>query len=237
MNFWAEAYSDKISELEEFGPYTSKDVDFYGPRRVAQQLAEALNGQAAIPGYDDHTPNTALVRAVVDGYSVSIDFLDNVLGISDQVLAVQATVSFELDGSRQEFRLKLLHPLHCLISRVNTIMNPAIKRSDEFPRRQIRASVLILRQYMSDALDAGEHKEFVRTMSALGKFLVGDEHGCNCHLKTPVDPLSIVRAFCGDDRLDHRYRTLTLAKMVARIESRRARQAARRRSTLSCSRA
>jgi hypothetical protein len=42
INLWAEHYATIADELNEFRPFTSKDIDFFGQRDVAERLARDL---------------------------------------------------------------------------------------------------------------------------------------------------------------------------------------------------
>lgn len=51
LNLWAERYSD-VPELSDYGPYTSKDLDYFGYFKAAEKLADALNGSVRVPSMD-----------------------------------------------------------------------------------------------------------------------------------------------------------------------------------------
>ncbi|VDC50098.1 hypothetical protein [Brevundimonas mediterranea] len=61
FNIWAERYAGDDPALLEFGPFTSKDLDYFGHLQAATKLATALQGKLNIPSLDDHTPNAAKV--------------------------------------------------------------------------------------------------------------------------------------------------------------------------------
>lgn len=48
LNLWAERYSD-LPGLAEYGPYTSKDLDYFGHREAAEKLADALVAHSIYP--------------------------------------------------------------------------------------------------------------------------------------------------------------------------------------------
>lgn len=231
VNFWAEVFSQTVPELEEYGPFTSKDVDFYGPRRAAIDLAQAIGGQAAFPSFDDQTPNTAIVSARIDEYLLRIDFLSHVLGVSQYGLtAVVIEVELESSGGIDRFNLKILHPFGCLVSRINTIMHPAISRSDDFAFRQIKAAYHVFKRYIHDCLDQatpGNLREACKCLSSLHDFLLNDTLGRSCHIDTPIDPFEILKSYAHDERLDARYREKVLANMITRIEAKRSSRARR----------
>lgn len=84
LNLWAEYYAS-APELALYGPYTSKDIDYFGQREAARKLARQLNGRLRIPRMDDDTPETAQVVATINGAEIQIDFLGHVLGVRRDV--------------------------------------------------------------------------------------------------------------------------------------------------------
>lgn len=64
-NFWAERYYEKDPGLAAYSPYSSKDIDFFGSYEAASKLARALGGTVRRPSANDHSPQTAVVSAVV----------------------------------------------------------------------------------------------------------------------------------------------------------------------------
>ncbi|MEO9130463.1 MAG: hypothetical protein ABI240_04575 [Sphingomonas sp.] len=221
LNLWAEYYAETTPELEAYRPFTSKDIDYFGQRNVAEKLAKGLGGSVRVPNMDDATFQTAIVDAKISGIDVSIDFLAHVLGIrrglEDGV--VDLTIPYRLEDREGEIDVRLMHPLHCLQSRVANIIT--LKRPDETARRQAEAAPIVLREFISDALRDGEHKDATDTMRALFAYLRRDYRGRDAHRHITRDPLDVLRHFTADDRLDERYRRLTLEPMVREIEGRR----------------
>ena len=59
----------------------SEDVDFLASAKIANQISTAWGAEIQLPGWDDFTPNTAVVYLEFAGGRRSIDFLDAVPGI------------------------------------------------------------------------------------------------------------------------------------------------------------
>lgn len=223
VNFWAEFYSAEVPQLAQFGPYASKDIDFYGFKNAAAELAAKLGGRVFVPTLDDHnTPNTALIKAVIDGHTVTIDFLNSVLGIHRRRFrAVLFGMIVDVAGQQQQFRIKIMHPVDCLISRVTNILHPAIMRSDQFAIRQLYAAHWILRHYVRKAIEANDDSEVNLCLRDLHHFLLKDEYGQCSHVASQIDHLDILKNFSRDEKIDLRYRERLLAKMISRIEEKR----------------
>jgi hypothetical protein len=79
----------------------------------------------------------------------------------------------------------------------------------------------VLREFIADALRDGAHKDATDTLRELFAYLRRDYRGRDAHKHLTRDPLDVLRHFTEDDRLDERYRRLTLAPMVKEIEGRR----------------
>lgn len=221
MNLWAERYSH-VRELAAYGPYTSKDIDYFGRRQAAQKLADALHGQLLIPDSDDHTPQTAVVKAQIDGQDVEIDFLWHVKGVDEASLvkqAVEVKMTVRLADRTGELRVPIMHPFHCMQSRLANVLE--LGRRTELSLRQLEASPIVLREYLSELLDCGEHKHVTGVLQALYDYLLSHQNGRKAHKTMKNDPALILTAFQNDERLDARWREMSLASMRQVVDDRR----------------
>lgn len=220
INLWAEHYAPRAKALDAYRPFTSKDLDYFGQRAVAEKLAKGLGGSLRVPDPTDTTFQTVIVKARVHGIDVGIDFLSHVKGVRRGLEegVVDLFVPYHTQEGEAELGIRLMHPLHCLQSRIANIV--ALGRVDDTARRQARAAPIILREFIVDALEDGDHRAATDTLRGLYTFLSSIE-GRETHLHIDQDPIDILRDFCDDQRLDERYRTLTLAPMIARLERRR----------------
>jgi|ERR1043165_613386 hypothetical protein len=224
-NVWAWFFADKAPDLKALGPLTSQDIDYFGSQNVARDVAKALGGKLLIPTIDDHTPNTAQVITVINGKDIVIDFMRAVLGIRDRELqkgVSSIAVSATIDGKEATVIIKLLHPLLCLKSRVVSMLHPATRRSDTIARRQLEASIIIARTYIDDALSAGDWPEAKGCFRTLNWYLRSNEYVKRADRDLSADPLTILKGFVDDQRIDQRYRENQMSKMITEIEARRA---------------
>lgn len=220
LNLWAERYSH-VEELAAYGPYTSKDIDYFGHQAAAQKLADALNGELLIPDADDHTPQTAVVRAIIAMQQVEIDFLWHVKGVDDKSLVTQAIdlkLTVRVNGRLGVLHVPIMHPFHCMQSRLANVVE--LGRTTELAQRQLEASAIVLREYLSEMLDNGKHKHVTGVLQALFNYLMCGT-GRRAHKVMKNDPAEILAAFQDDERLDARWRKLSLASMRRTIEERR----------------
>jgi hypothetical protein len=229
LNIWAERFSARAPDLDAYRPFTSKDIDYFGYEAAARQLVEKLGGapaaRLALPSMDDATFSTAVVVAEIDGRKIIIDFISHVLGVKHTRLensTMELRVPFTFDGASHELTLLLIHPVHCLQSRTANVMDPALLRRDDVSIRQLKAAVVVLREYILDRVEAGDHKEAIWSVRELFSWLRGHEHARTVHVELGIDPLDVLRAISLSPKWDPRYRDKTLKPMICEIERRRA---------------
>ena len=208
-------------ELDYYRPYTSKDIDYFGQAEAARKLADALGGTLSLPQMDDHTPSTALVKATVDGVDLEIDFLNNVSGVNHEELERKAAEVLvpNLAAPGGYVEIPVMHPLHCLESRIVNLIRH--HRKDDTARRQAEAAPVVLREFVSRLLDAGDQRHALRTLKGLYQFLRQHSEGKRSHKYVQRDPIEVLEHFRGDERIDERYRAMTLGPMIADIQRNR----------------
>jgi len=221
VNLWAEYYSLRAEDLSYYRPFTSKDIDYYGQRDVAQKLATGLGGSLILPDPDDTTFQTAMVTAKVGGITVGIDFLSHVLGVQRGLEdgVVDLIIPYEFEGEQGEVGVRLMHPFHCYQSRIANLIK--LGRSDETAKRQAEAAPIVLREFISEALEDGDQRAAIDTLKAVFGYLKADIYGKHAHKHTSLDPIDILRKFLKNENLDVRYRERSLTKMVTELEKRR----------------
>lgn len=231
LNFWAERYAERAPELRNYGPYSTKDVDFFGTAQAARKLAGLLGGKVRVPSGDDHSPQSAVVEAKVLGHDVSIDFLWNIKGPpSDQLERQMVAVNYPIHvsgGALSHVPISVMHPLHCLQSRAANVID--LGRRDAVSRRQLDAAPIVLREYISEALgpqqapDPKRARVALSVMNSLAHYLTSDIWGAKVHRFTENNPLEVLRAFRHDPRLDERNRETQVQRMIDNVTARQAR--------------
>ena len=221
LNLWAERYSH-VAQLEAYGPYTSKDIDYFGRRKAAEKLAKALGGHVAIPDGDNHTPQTAIVHANIGGNPIEIDFLWHVMGVDDAKLqkqAVQIQMEVRLPDGNAKLHIPIMHPFHCMQSRLANVVQ--LGRKTDLARNQLEASPIVLREFLLEQLRDGHIKHVTGVLQALYDYLSGDIVGRKAHKHMLNDPALILDAFQDDNRLDERWREKSLRSVRRSLHRRR----------------
>ena len=221
LNLWAERYSH-VAELDAYGPYTSKDIDYFGQREAAEKLANALGGSVSIPDADNHTPQTAIVHAEIDGHPIEIDFLWHVMGVDDAKLkkqAIQIRMNVRMAEGTAELHVPIMHPFHCLQSRLANVVQ--LERETDLAFNQLNASPIVLREFLLEQLDNGQSKHVTGVLQALYDYLSSDIVGRKAHKHMRNDPSAVLDTFQNDERLDERWREKSLHSMRASLARKR----------------
>jgi hypothetical protein len=223
LNIWAERYAASNDRLAAYGPFTSKDLDYFGYKEAAMKLASELGGTLRLPKAGDHSPSVAVVEAQIGEDWVEVDFINNVIGVDSGPLerwATELLIPSRINGAQATLALPVMHPLHCLQSRIANVHT--LGRQTPLALDQMHAAPHILQSYIDDMLELGDHREASKTLNALFKYLVGAIDGRNALKLLGDDLLSVFERFANDDRFDARYRLFNLNSIIIRLRFRRA---------------
>lgn len=125
LNFWQSQLADNAPELRAGPPLTSADIDFCGGKDAVRLFAERLDGQALFASMDEATPSTGLVLFVDSkGERHKIDFIDQPYGLTTAEVRAWAIPARLVDdsGGPSPLSLLVMHPVHCVFSRVKNTM-------------------------------------------------------------------------------------------------------------------
>jgi hypothetical protein len=171
---------------------------------------------------DNATPQSAIVCATVDGIEIEIDFLTHVLGVKPKALersAAEIIAPLRVGDEVTTIEIPIMHPLHCLQSRVANVVK--LGRKDDVARRQLAAAPYVVREYVSEVLNAGDNDEASQTLQRLFEYLRSDIHGRVAHEYCENDPVAVIDHFAQDERFDPRYRENNIATMQKVLRGRR----------------
>jgi hypothetical protein len=231
-NLWAWYYRDRSPDLQFDDPLTSVDIDYFGSFRVAQDFAELIGGRVFRPDADTmNSPSTAKVVTEYDGKTLTIDFLNGILGVKPRELETGVytlIVEADLAGEPRQVEIAVLHPVLCLRSRVANMLHPALLRRDPFAWRQLHAAIAVVSCHIGENLDLDDWQEAKLCLADLFAYIRSDPMAHQAETELGIDLLAILRGFANDERIEARYRDRQLNGMIARLEARAASRTKRR---------
>lgn len=220
VNLWAEFYKARAPEIAQQGPFTSKDIDFYGAIESAELLADALGGEIRRPRLDDETPNAALVVAMLGNRQIEIDFMRVVLGVDDASIKdkyVTLRGIHPIDRTKH-IRMMVLHPLDCVKSRYANVN--ILGREDEISLKQAAVAIAVLKFFIEDRLAEGDWKMAQATLCDLYDVARREfTRGMKASRHDRLNPIGVLKAFVNHEGLDPRWRKHNLASMIRSLEA------------------
>lgn len=220
---WAELYLERAPELEEYKPFTSLDIDFFGVHEVAKLIADDMGGTLITPESFSNTPSSAIILFEHEGQEVQIDFINSVFGINQRELfkhVDELSFKYCIDGCDSILTIPTMTPYACLVSRVANRLGP-LKRKDDRGMSQLQVSPIVLREYLLEMVES-ESKEDLGHVYKLTRclhwFLRRDKYGRSAHTVLENDPLDILIMLANDDRLDLRFRDNQILPFIEDID-------------------
>lgn len=147
-NTWALLYAPRIgSRLAPFRPFTSKDLDLAGDRRLLREIQRTMGGE--IRYSEPRTPVVGHVEISIGKVVRKIEVLRDVKGLK-QVDLVD-TVEVVVDG----LRVRVLAPIKILKAKIcNTV---TLDQEDRNDVNHVRIMIECVREFIRDILiEAGE---------------------------------------------------------------------------------
>ena len=176
LNVWAEYYAEKDPSLNTHSPFFSHDIDFLGGRTTAEQIHEAWKGKITRPSEASRTPLIAKLEfRLDDGRRVIMDFLDETAGFKNDSVRKEARAT---QNPYTQTTLKVLHPMHCMASRIVNTYGALDRRSRQYSVHEIRRtqlSIKVLSHYISDLFRTQEetlHEEAYRLIDYTAGFAI-----------------------------------------------------------------
>lgn len=228
ISFWALYYQIPVPATET--PALTQDLDFMGTRKQAKILAQSLGASLKTAGFDDATPNTALLIWEPPGQNKSaprrlmIDFLNGVLGLRGADVTKMA-VLVQIEDMAP---IRVMHPLACMQSRFANLTLLSGKR-DSNGLAQARLSIGIVDQFIrQDVARLGE-TAISRVITRVFD-IASSPHGVYAYHEFGLDAMQAI-----DLRLlpaEHLFVVRELPKLKNKLESKREIDSARRRGVV-----
>lgn len=144
INFWATLYYNSEPKLEQYLPFSSEDIDFFGGRLEAIICHQILGGELNLNRDFNPSPNSGVIVTNFQNNKLRIDFLSSVFGLNDTEISESAIVFVgkeELAG----IELKVLNPILCLEGKLKSVMGlPQQGRQD---LKHLQISLLCAREF------------------------------------------------------------------------------------------
>ena len=174
------------------------DADWLGQKADAQWLADLLGRdqtELCIPAVSDPTPSTAALYLERNGRVMLMDFLADITGLEKtELLRYAAEVDVEMPDGRS-VPLRVLDPLHCLLSRMANLKAYASKRQGN-GILQAQWALAILEAYLLYMVKSGAPEKTMRAQCHRVAELAEYGHGAAefCLTRYHIDPLQAVGA-------------------------------------------
>lgn len=174
------------------------DTDWLGQKEDASWLAQLLGierTELQIPAFGDPTPNTAILYLERNGRVMLMDFLSHITGLeTSKLLQYAADVDVPMPDGRY-LPLRVLDPVHCLVSRMVNLKTYEAKRRGN-GLLQAQWALDILRSYLRYMVQCGAPEEVMRTqchrVAELAEY--GSKSAEFCFVQYQIDPLQTVCA-------------------------------------------
>ena len=189
LNIWAVKY-----KIQSIGVMLSEDVDFVGSPKAATKAGVEWGAEVELPSFDNATPNTAVLIFEFAGGKRRIDFLSGVLGVETAALKRSAmTTRF---GPNEELWIKVMHPLHCMISQITNAYDLKLNRradpkNGEWIAERSRISIQVLNRNFNDYLAEGKVVSAKRMASRVADFGT-EEPALAAYFQDKIDVLEAV---------------------------------------------
>jgi hypothetical protein len=219
LNFWAERYRSHpvLRPLE--GPFASKDIDFCGTQEQVRLCAQALGGHAQYQSNEVLSTCVGVVRYVdAEQDERALDFLSAPYGLEGAPLWEMSFPVTLTTAYGRAAKLRVMHPLHCLMSRVANVADLEAYQNDH-GRRQLRASIACMRAFLEERLEAGEVTTAKKLNEKVFTFCERSAYAQAVFARDGVEPFEAVVS--DHARLPERFRSLRYVQMRAQIERRR----------------
>lgn len=217
LNYWCDRYKVGVPELQDHGPFTSKDVDLQGDRGMASRCAALLGGQYVSYNRRDAPLMLGVVNYTnANGVEHAIDFLASAAGLKpDEIFNFSIPVEVDcVNGKALEFRV--MHPVHCLESRVYNVVELASKYSTEHGIRQLKASILCAREFIRE-LSAYDARAACNLNERVFRF-ASDGYATRLHTLHGVEVFDAVACV---DALPEKFQTIRYPQMQAQVSLKR----------------
>jgi hypothetical protein len=144
VNIWALAYSSRLGlQLQSYAPFTTKDLDLWGPKKILDSLAQKYGVEITLS--PPRSPGIGYVVIPRGNLQLKVELLTGVRGIRQ--IEEQNGVQLTILGTK----VRVLDAISCLKAK---IVNAAdIDQSDRQDIKHIKIMKLCAREFAIDMID------------------------------------------------------------------------------------
>lgn len=182
LNFWAELYfHDDINFGMNYGPFTSMDIDFLGGKNEILDCAKIWGGEAKLSDPFDASPNSGIVIIPLKSDErFVIDFLSSVHGLTDnEILKQRIKVCYK----NAEFYV--IHPLHCLKSRVINVVS--LNRTDTISLNRVKIAIEVVKKRIKHLIEANIKRQALKECESVFRFAINTMLGIKLFIDYNLD--------------------------------------------------
>ncbi|NJK90677.1 MAG: hypothetical protein HC904_01900 [Blastochloris sp.] len=166
VNFWANKYHRTEKELLQFRPYTSEDVDFYGLKKEAISVAQALGVEIQVPRKSAASPVSASFEVTgPGGTKMPVHFLHNLCGLKNELVADSA-----IEGVWKNKRIRVTNPIVALKGKIACLHQ--LSQKDRQDEKHVRMLIPCVRGFLKELcgiVDSGRSQEARRLLQTIEK--------------------------------------------------------------------
>lgn len=172
-------------------PALTADTDWLGYQPAAEALCKAIERdhthiELTLAAPFDSSANTAIAIIQREERRLLMDFLRQITGLENKAIE-RLALTINISGNN----LRVMHPLHCLISRFANLKSHAIKRVGAGPA-QAMWMISIIRRYLETLPERGAPPEEVAKSIRLVSKLAEHQPGKFCFVEMNLDALDSI---------------------------------------------
>jgi hypothetical protein len=150
--YWASRYMVDEPSLEQWKPFTSKDIDFQGGLQDLRWLAKELGTQAQMPDRREMTAFAGAVQLKLGGESTSVEFVRFIPGVKPSDV-----VKLAIEHLYQGRLVRVLDPISLLCCKAYLALK--VDQKERRDADHARIMVLCVRAFLRETLRGVESGE------------------------------------------------------------------------------
>lgn len=175
----------------------TEDTDWLGSAKdaewLANQLGSTMSIELKVATLDDSTANTAVMLLHRDGTErvLLMDFLHSVTGLTDkEIHALAVPIELPHQETGEKVTLRVLHPLHCMASRMANLKTHENKRNGNGVQQALWA-IDILAAWLKTVARDSDEKQMRKACKSVAE-LAQKDYAKYCYQNYELDPLRAV---------------------------------------------